>query len=173
MDEHKECYNYVDILIHFKELKIAADKIKLIDPDFDTSFLEKQKEYLDKLMKLLEINTALNEQGEMSFSLINTMSKMTTVVENNDMTPAVFDNFGSGLANLLSGGLKGKPTQPQQPIPQPPSVPQPSQQPLQQPIPQQILTENTPLELTTLKGIKLGNVKLPKEMLERHFLIKK
>jgi len=147
MDEHKECYNYVDILIHFKELKIAADKIKLIDTDFDTSFLEKQKKYLDKLMKVLDISN-INEQHEQgdSFPLINTMSKLTTVVENNNnMSTAVFDNFGNGLANLLKGGLKSE----NQPI------------------------ENQPIELTTVNGIKISNVKLPKEILERHFLIKK
>lgn len=154
MDEHKECYNYVDILIHFKELKIAADKIKLIDTDFDTSFLKKQKEYLDKLMKLLDISNLNKDEQDDSFPLINTMSKLTTVVENNTMSTAVFDNFGNGLANLLKGGLKSE----NQPI---------RNQQINEPI------ENQPIELTTVNGIKISNVKLPKEILERHFLIKK
>lgn len=166
MDEHKECYNYVDILIHFKELKIAADKIKLIDTDFDTSFLEKQKEYLDKLMKVLDISN-INEQGEQgeqgdSFPLINTMSKLTTVVENNNMSTAVFDNFGNGLANLLKGGVKSD-------IKKDKSD---NQETESKPIKNQPI-ENQPIELTTVNGIKISNVKLPKEILERHFLIKK
>lgn len=111
MEEHK----LLDILIHFRTLMVTTDKIKKIDPSviFTDDLLLKRQVFLDKLMFLLnEIedtppDVAEPQQDELSNKL-NSMANLLggeKIVESGDINPAVFDNFGSGLARLLGGGL--------------------------------------------------------------------
>lgn len=131
MEEHK----LLDILIHFRTLMVTTDKINKLDPTvtFTDDFLIKRQVYLDKLMFLLnEIdgtspNDNIDEQNQQPDELSNKLTSMANllggekIVESGDINPAVFDNFGSGLARLLGGGL-ARPNDAnviQQPQPQP------------------------------------------------------
>jgi len=113
MEEHK----LLDILIHFRTLMVTTDKINKLDPTvtFTDDFLIKRQVYLDKLMFLLnEIdgtspNDNIDEQNQQPDELSNKLTSMANlfgeeqIVESGDINPVVFDNFGSGLARLLSG----------------------------------------------------------------------
>lgn len=113
MEEHK----LLDILIHFRTLMVTIDKIKKIDQTvtFTDDLLLKRQVFLDKLMFLLnEIeDTSLSdvaEENPQPDELSNKLNSMANllggeqIIESGDINPAVFDNFGSGLARLLGGG---------------------------------------------------------------------
>lgn len=123
MEEHK----LLDILINFRTLIISSEKIKKLDPtiSFTDDILVKKQVCLHKLLSLLneiepkletdEIDRESNQPDELNNKL-NSMANLfggEQIVESSDINPAIFDNFGSGLARLL-GGVKLTDTQQQQ-----------------------------------------------------------
>lgn len=115
MEEHK----LLDILIHFRTLTLTSEKIKTLEMElanekiFDSSIINNlsvtRQKYLDKLLFLLESNNNIidNNKEEQDLSQkLNLMSNLfggEQIVESGNINPAVFDNFGSGLARLLGG----------------------------------------------------------------------
>lgn len=115
MEEHK----LLDILIHFRTLIVTTDKIKNLDPTvtFTDDFLSKRQVVLNKLLFLLneteDISPPNDDEKEIEPTVdiglkLNSMANLLggeQIIESSDINPAAFDNFGSGLARLLGGGL--------------------------------------------------------------------
>jgi hypothetical protein len=98
-------------------LIVTIDKIKNLDPTvtFTDDLLSKRQIVLNKLLFLLnEIDDISAPNDEIADSepddlglKLNSMANLfggEQIVESGDINPAVFDNFGSGLARLLGGG---------------------------------------------------------------------
>lgn len=120
MEEH----TLLDIVIHFRTLILTFEKIKKLDNNVNLSFtdnlLSTRQAYIDKLLFLLESsnnnfdnhnnidndNDNDNKEEHDLSQKLNSMSSLfggEQVVESGNINPAVFDNFGSGLARLLGG----------------------------------------------------------------------
>jgi len=118
MEEHK----LLDILIHFRTLIITSEKINKLDPtvNFTDDILSKKQLFINKLLFLLNETESLpqNDDGNeieptVDIGLkLNSMANLLggeQIIESSDINPAVFDNFGSGLARLLGGGATPQP----------------------------------------------------------------
>lgn len=128
MEEHK----LLDILIHFRTLIITSEKINKLDPtvNFTDSILSKKQVFLNKLLCLLNETESLHNDDDdddddgneieptvdigLNLNSIANLLGGEQIIESGDINPAAFDNFGSGLARLLGGGVAPQPQPPQQ-----------------------------------------------------------
>lgn len=54
MNYKKKCHDLIDIIFFFNDLQETCNKIKILDDEYDDSFLNKKKDYVNNLISLLK-----------------------------------------------------------------------------------------------------------------------